>query len=277
MPEGDTIRWHANRLRPVLEGNVPEVTRTHRRFARDRWPERLAGRRVASVDARGKHLLIRFAPLAIPARDDRGDRMSSGCFEDDLLVHSHLGMVGTWGVYRHGRRWGRAPGRAWLVLEVDGTEVVQFDGSTLELMTAGRARFDQRLTALGPDILAEQFPAEEFPPAPAPRRPHPSHRGRPAGPANRGRHREHVEGRGMLGRRGRSVADGGRGKRRGGAPDRGGGAPTDDGLRGERPALHRAQVYGRAGQPCPRCATAICSRGQGEENRLTFWCPGCQV
>jgi len=35
-------------------------------------------------------------------------------------------------------------------------------------------------------------------------------------------------------------------------------------------------VYRQAGRPCPRCGTAIRRRGQGEENRVTFWCPGCQ-
>ena len=32
------------------------------------------------------------------------------------MLHSHLGMVGVWGVYGPGRRWGRSPRRAWIVL-----------------------------------------------------------------------------------------------------------------------------------------------------------------
>ena len=61
MPEGDTIHWHANRIRPVLEGQVPdEILTPHPRFARDRWPERLAGQAVRRVDAHGKHLFLRF-------------------------------------------------------------------------------------------------------------------------------------------------------------------------------------------------------------------------
>ena len=36
------------------------------------------------------------------------------------------------------------------------------------------------------------------------------------------------------------------------------------------------RVYRRAGRPCPRCGTAIRARGQGDDNRATFWCPGCQ-
>ena len=36
------------------------------------------------------------------------------------------------------------------------------------------------------------------------------------------------------------------------------------------------QVYNRAGRPCPRCGTPIEARGQWDDNRTTFWCPGCQ-
>jgi endonuclease VIII len=43
-----------------------------------------------------------------------------------------------------------------------------------------------------------------------------------------------------------------------------------DGGRGGR------RVYRRAGRPCPRCGTPIRSRGQGDENRTAYWCPGCQ-
>ena len=35
-----------------------------------------------------------------------------------------------------------------------------------------------------------------------------------------------------------------------------------------------AQVYGRAGEPCRVCATAIRQIRQGQ--RSTFFCPGCQ-
>jgi endonuclease-8 len=36
-------------------------------------------------------------------------------------------------------------------------------------------------------------------------------------------------------------------------------------------------VYGRAGLPCRRCATPIRARGQGDDNRTTYWCPRCQA
>src|SRR3954463_4116473 len=143
MPEGDTIHHAANRMRPVLAGHVPdEIATVHPRFARDRWPERLAGRRIDAVDAHGKNLFIRF--------------------EGGLVVYSHLRMTGWWGVFRTGERWRRSPKRAWLLLRAAGHDVVQFDGPVLELMTASRARFDQRLAALGPDVLAPEFDRERF-------------------------------------------------------------------------------------------------------------------
>jgi len=38
----------------------------------------------------------------------------------------------------------------------------------------------------------------------------------------------------------------------------------------------RLWVYGRRGEPCRKCGSAIVSRKQGEEARTTFWCPECQ-
>ena len=36
------------------------------------------------------------------------------------------------------------------------------------------------------------------------------------------------------------------------------------------------QIYKRHGTPCPRCHTKIRARGQGDDNRTTYWCPTCQ-
>jgi endonuclease VIII len=36
-------------------------------------------------------------------------------------------------------------------------------------------------------------------------------------------------------------------------------------------------VYDKAGRPCPRCGTIVRSRGQGDDNRTTYWCPACQT
>jgi endonuclease-8 len=35
-------------------------------------------------------------------------------------------------------------------------------------------------------------------------------------------------------------------------------------------------IYRLAGRPCPRCRTSIQARGQGEANRIAYWCPTCQ-
>ena len=35
-------------------------------------------------------------------------------------------------------------------------------------------------------------------------------------------------------------------------------------------------VYGRAGQPCRRCGEPIRRRMQGDNARVSFWCPRCQ-
>src|SRR5256714_2734005 len=138
MPEGDSIHSAARRVGAALVGRQIEAIETPQpRHALDRWPERLHGRSVRSVDAHGKHLFLRF--------------------EGDLTLHSHLRMGGWWGVFRRGERWRRSPRRAWLVIRTPEHDVVQFDGPVLELMTEGRTRFDQRLAALGPDVLAADF------------------------------------------------------------------------------------------------------------------------
>src|SRR3954467_7047548 len=137
MPEGDTIHYLANRIRPVLDGQVPdEIATPHPRFGRDRWPERLAGRAVRSVDALGKHLFLRF--------------------EGDLVIHSHLRMTGSWRV-RDASPPTPAPPATWLLLRRGDREAVQMRGPVLELMTESRTRFDQRPAGLGPDILAPEL------------------------------------------------------------------------------------------------------------------------
>jgi endonuclease VIII len=109
MPEGDTIHYAANRIRPILEGAVPdEIATPHPRFGRDRWPERLAGQVVRSVDAHGKHLFLRF--------------------EGGLVIHSHLRMTGAWRIRETGRG---VPSTAWLVLRRGEQEVVQLKGPVL--------------------------------------------------------------------------------------------------------------------------------------------------
>ena len=258
MPEGDTIAYAANRMRPVLAGRVPEEVRTpHPRHRMDRWPERLAGRAVRDVHAHGKHLFLRF--------------------EGDLTLHSHLRMTGAWGVYRRGGgRWRRSRARAWLVLRAGSHDVVQFDGPVLELMTESRTRFDLRLAALGPDILAPQFDMPRFL-----RRLSEDDPTRAIGDALLDQrilagigNLWKVEGcwlaeidpwralRSLSGDEARRLVEVTRPRMQESAMD-------------GNQSRHR-RIYGRQGVPCPRCGERIRARGQGDDNRITFWCPGCQ-
>ena len=257
MPEGDTIAYAAKRMRPVLVGHVPEEIRTpHPRHRLDRWPERLRGRAVSAVDTHGKHLFIRF--------------------EGELTIHSHLRMTGSWGVYAPGQRWRRAAGRAWLALGRGGHAVVQFDGPVLELLTDSRTRFDQRLAGLGPDILAADFDFERF--------------------LSRLRGDDPTRGIGDALLDQRNVAGIGNLWKSEGCWESGidpwrpvetlSDADAVAIIEGLRPRMlasaadgdqnrHR-RVFRLPGRPCPRCGVKILARGQGEEHRTTFWCPGCQ-
>jgi len=51
--------------------------------------------------------------------------------------------------------------------------------------------------------------------------------------------------------------------------DRNGQVTTGNWRRGEE-----TWVYGRPGRPCRRCGTPI--RFEGQQDRVTFWCPSCQ-
>lgn len=255
MPEGDTIHYAANRIRPLLEGLVPEIE-THRRFAADRWPERVAGRAVTAVDARGKHLFLRF--------------------DGGLVLHSHLRMTGAWGTYTDDRRWHRSRRRAWLILRTDRGEVVQFDGPVLELLTEARARADRRIAGLGPDIIGDDFdeeivvrrlrgddPTRTFGDALLDQR-------TVAGIGNIWKCESCFDAAVDPWRRTRDVGD----------------DEVRAVLRAARPRMrnsaahgHRVEphhVYGLAGRPCTRCGATVRRRGQGDDNRPTFWCEACQ-
>jgi endonuclease-8 len=255
VPEGDTIHHIASRIRPVLEGRVPdELATPHPRFARDRWPERLAGRAVRSVDPYGKHLFLRF--------------------EGGLTIHSHLRMTGAWRV----RPAGGPTGGAWLVVRRGDQEVVQLRGPVLELMTDSRTRLDRRIAALGPDILAPRLDEAAFL-----RRLREDDPTRPIGDALLDQ--QTIAGIGNLWkaegcfaagidpwRPAREVSD----------------AEALAVVAEIRPRMQRSAaegmqdrfkvIFGKAGRPCPRCGppATIKVRGQWDDNRPTFWCPSCQ-
>jgi endonuclease VIII len=274
MPEGDTIAYAAHRMRPVLIGAVPdEIVTPQPRHRMDRWPQRLEGRAVSDVRTHGKHLFLEF--------------------EGDLVIHSHLRMTGSWGVYPAGRRWRRGAYRAWLILRSRGHEVVEFDGPVLELLTAGRARMDRHLAELGPDVLAEEFDRARF--------------------LARLRADDPTRGIGDALLDQRNVAGIGNIWKSEGCwlaavdPWRRLADVSDDEamavVEGLRPGMRQsaatgrmqgnANVFRRAGRPCPRCGAPIKARAgglgrslaetglaprhpAGDDNRTTFWCQACQ-
>jgi endonuclease-8 len=251
MAEGDTILRAARRLRPALVGKRVRV-RTPNPRGRAAGGERLDGLTVRDVATHGKNLIFRF---------------------DELALHSHLGMNGSWHVYRPGERWRKPARSAWLVLAAeDGGEAVQFGGPTLRVLPIARIPRDPLLARLGPDLLAPDFD--------------------PARSAGL------LRGGGALGE---ALLDQGRVAGIGNIfkseacfaaladPWRAVAELEDEELervlRAARELMlaavetgrHPHNVYRRANWPCLRCGTPIRSRGQGEENRITYWCPNCQI
>jgi endonuclease-8 len=132
MPEGDTLHRTARTLAPVLTGKV--VVRAESPLAALARP-RLVGRTFASVEAIGKHLVMRF--------------------DDGRVLRSHMRMHGAWHLYKPSDRWQRPAHRMRIVLEVEGAVAVCFDAPVVELTSAGGAA--EALAGLGPDLLGATF------------------------------------------------------------------------------------------------------------------------
>ena len=243
MPEGDALHRAARRLQ-TLVGERVEVETPNPRARASVDARRLDGRRLVSVEAVGKNLVLRF--------------------EGGYLLRNHLRMSGRWRVGPRGRT---ARGRPWLVLRGPEHEAVLYGGRVLELH--GRA-----LRNLGPDILAE-----------------PPDLDRMVANLRRADGGREV-GETLLDQR--LVAGIGNAWRTEAlwhaevSPWRQLALVNDAELRRvleEAARLMRQSVetgregraiYRRAGRPCPRCGDTIRSRGQGDANRIAYWCPTCQ-
>ena len=257
MAEGDTIHRTARALDDALRGKrildvaVPNPQSPLRRQG-DRL-ERLRGSALTAAEAKGKHLLLHF--------------------EGDLVLHSHLGMRGSWRLITGGEP-ATAARRAWVVLATEHAQVVELDGSRLELRTEREIRVDPRLRGLGPDVLAPEFDA----------------RAGVVALRRAGQTRE--VGEALLDQR--VLAGIGNIYKCEGCwsarvdPWRPLSDLSDEEVRRlviEVAALMRygletgrtpRSVYRRAGQPCPRCGQRIRAHGQGDANRTTYWCESCQ-
>ena len=243
MPEGDSLHRAARRLQ-VLVGERVTVETPHPRAASMLAAGRLDGRRLEAVEAVGKNLLLSF--------------------EGGFVLRSHLRMSGRWQVLARGAE---KHGRPWLVLTGAEREAVLWNGPVLELTARGTRR-------LGPDILAD-------PPAVAAmvRNLRREHQRRELGDALLDQRL--VAGIGNLWKaEALWRAELSPWLRLDGVADDELERVLGEAARLMRAALddHRGQrvVYKRAGRPCPRCGTPIRSRGQGDDNRTAYWCPGCQ-
>jgi endonuclease-8 len=253
LAEGDTVLRAAKRIEQALGGTEVGVAAPNPR-GRVIGLARLDGRTLEGVEARGKNLLLGFG---------------------GLVLHSHLGMSGSWHVYRRGAAWRKPAAAAWAVLRGGESEAVQFGGPTLRVLTAAAVKRDRQLTGLGPDILAEDFDLAEAA-------------------------RSLREGNVPASSLGEALLDQGRIAGIGNIfkseacfaarldPRRPLAELGDDELervlRAARDQMqaavadgrHPRAVYRRAGRPCPVCGTPIASGGQGDANRTTYWCPRCQ-
>jgi endonuclease-8 len=272
MPEGDTIFRTAATLHRVLAGRRVErfesVFPSLTRIAEDRP---LAGRTIESVSARGKHLLMEFS--------------------GDLVLHTHMRMNGSWHLYKPGDRWQRPARDVRVLVATDHAVAVGFDIPIAELLSRRQLSRHGTLQALGPDLLAESFDRTE-----ALRR-------------LRARTRDAIAdvildqrviaGIGnvfkseilfmagvepftrvgdLANEQLDAILDVALTQLRVNVADR---ARTLAPAGGRRTtgSLHPSNglwVYGRGGQPCRRCGTAIEGKKTLPDARLTYWCPKCQ-
>ena len=275
MPEGDTIFRTARTLSRALGGHVvtgfesafPALTRVH-------YDRPLTGRTVESVVSRGKHLLMYFS--------------------DDLILHTHMRMNGSWHIYRTGERWQRPARDMRIVVATDVFVAVAFNVPVAEFLSGRDLERHSQLRELGPDLAAPDHAAFD----------------RAEVAARIRRHDREAIGDVLLNQR--VVSGAGNVLKSeilfvsGVNPFAAAGDLSDAVLdrlldaartllamnivepeRALNPAFGRHTtgsldqdaklwVYGRSGRPCRRCGTPIASRKTGLEARITFWCPECQ-
>ncbi|WP_446213240.1 zinc finger domain-containing protein [Micromonospora sp. IBSANI012] len=264
MPEGDTVWNTARVLHRALAGaaltgsdfRVPQLATSD-----------LTGWTVRESASRGKHLLLRLA-----APEGRSDVRH-------WTLHSHLRMDGAWRAYAPGERWGARPAHLIrVVLRAPSAVAVGYHLHELALLPT--AEEESLVGHLGPDLLGPDWDAPE-----AVRR--------------LAAHPEATIGEALLDQR--NLAGVGnlykcevlflRGVSPwtpvGAVPDLAGTVALAQRLlaanRGRwtqstTGSLHRggtSYVYGRRAQPCRRCGTAIRKEELGE--RVTYWCPRCQL
>jgi endonuclease VIII len=253
MPEGDTIHRVSARMNAALAGReIARAEAPSRRSPVHLHAGELAGRTMERAEAFGKHLVLHF----------------SGA----LALHSHLGMNGRWFVTASG---GGGVGTPWLRLSAGEAVAAQRGGKILRILSEGKLRNDPTLRRLGPDPLRPGFDPEA-----AAQRLRAMGHGREVGEAVLDQ--EIIAGIGNAIRNEaffRARIDPWR-KVQDLAPAELA-AVVEENTRvmklsiaqGRRPhSIYRAHRRG-----CPRCGGRVSVRGQGDDNRATYWCPVCQT
>jgi endonuclease-8 len=142
MPEGDTIFRAARTLHRALAGHV--VTRFDTAYAplarvHDDTP--ITGRTIEAVEARGKHLVMRFS--------------------GNVALRTHMRMHGSWHIYRPGERWQRPPREMRVLVATAAFVAVGFNIVDAEFEPASDVGARDVIAGLGPDLLAPGFDAAE--------------------------------------------------------------------------------------------------------------------
>lgn len=262
MPEGDTAHRIARLLRAELSGRTLDGLELRDLGA----VNELAGRRIDSVEAAGKHVLVHL--------------------EGDWSLRVHLGMHGRW--RRQHVREAR-PASPAAVIVTGETAYVCDRAYRAELLRTRTLRTHARLSRLGPDLLYDPPPIEDC----IYRARLPAHAGREIGdvlldqrvasgignvyksevlfeqrvhPRTRIRDLEDDALRSIFKEAARLMRLNLLTRGRTAAPIR----------RRKLPAATRLWVYGRAGKPCFDCGAPIERFLQGDTGRSTFFCGRCQ-
>ena len=269
MPEGDTIFRAARTLHRALAGKV--VTRFDTAYAplarvHDDTP--ITGRTIDAVEARGKHLVMRFS--------------------GDLALRTHMRMHGSWHIYRPGERWQRPPREMRVLVATAAFVAVGFNIVDAEFEAASAVGTRDAIAHLGPDLLAPGFDAAEALRRLGERGPVPIAEAlldqrALAGIGNVFKSEVLFEGGVHPETRVDALSDARLAElvdiaRRQLAANVVETTPRFGRRTTGRMAIAEGLwVYGRGGRPCRRCGTPITFARQGLGARPTYWCPRCQT
>jgi endonuclease-8 len=246
----------------------------------------IVGRRVESVEAAGKNVMMTLSPLPNAQTPRVGDP-SGG-----LVLRTHMRMNGSWHVYRPGEKWQMSPRAMRIVIATSEWVAVAFNVYVAEFVRSEKLSRHRPVATLGPDLLGDFDAAEAL--------------ARVRRQGARPIHEVLLDQRVMAGignvyksellflrnvhpdTPADALSDAEWGAlmelavtllRANVAESSGPGIETYRGLRrttGRMRPEDRLWVYSRGGRPCRKCAIAISSRKDGDDARVTYWCRGCQ-